>query len=475
MDRLAESTLGSLAIATPAYDRRGTSRSIVHLGLGNFARAHLCVYLDQLLELGHHDLALLGVSLRHDEVPRALRPQDGLYVLGLIDGAVVDHRVIGSVTDLVHAPSEPERVRDELASASVSVVSVTVTEKGYCSEPSSRRLDRSHPDVRHDLAHPERPRSLPGHLVLMAADRRAAGTGPITVLSLDNIPSNGQTLSRVVRDLAAEGDRSLVDWIDANVAFPCSMVDRMVPATDDGYRASVAAHVGVEDAWPVRAEPFSQWVVERTWATAMAPLDLVGVQVVDDVGPWERLKLRVLNALHTTAAHYGLANGLETIDAVVVDPGGRAFVDRVAAEIEEVIVPPPGLRTSEYLATTLARFANSGLAHRCAQVAVDTSQKLPQRLLVTLSERLDRGLRSPAIAEVLALWAWSTLGRDHEGAPRAVDDPLAPEYAAIAARHGDDPAALAGALLSIEAIFGPLTGHVGLTGEVGTLLAARLG
>ena len=224
--------------------------------------------------------------------------------------------------------------------------------------------------------------------------------------------------------------------------FPSSMVDRMVPATTDQFRADVAASTGVEDAWPVRAESYSQWVIERDWLGAILPLADVGVTIVDDVTPWEQLKLRVLNVLHTAAAHYGLANGCEYIDQVVADPAGRAFVERVAAEIGDVVVAPDGVDLEAYVATTMSRFANAGLGHRCAQVATDTSQKLPQRFPDTIRSRLERGLPIDAISEVLALWAWSTLGRTVTGRPRTVDDPLADLYEGIAERAAGDPSNL---------------------------------
>ena len=458
--RLADSTLHAVRATAPAYERSAVRCGVVHLGLGAFSRAHLAVYADDLLGAGHDELGIIGVSLRNDDVPNALQPQDGLYTLGTVDGTTTSHRIIGSVRQVMHAPSEADAVREALASNDTTIVSVTVTEKGYCTNPVTRRLDRAHPDVRHDVDHPDTPRSVVGHLVLAARDRQATGAGDLTVLSLDNLSANGSTLRSIVTELAALGDASLVAWIDEHMAFPNSMVDRMVPATDDDFREAVASVIGVDDAWPVRAEPYSQWVVERRWASPMPPFGDVGVQVVDDVGPWEMLKLRVLNSLHTAAAHYGLRHGFATIDLVVADPGGRELLDRVAAEIAEVLVGPPGADVDEYIATTLRRFANSGLGHRCDQVATDTSQKLPQRLPGTIRERLDRGLPIDALADVLALWAWSTLGVDHTNSPRVVADPLAATYARITAdctKDGRvDTQQLVRALLGIEMIFGDL-------------------
>ena len=460
--RLADVTVAQARAEVPAYDRTRVRPSVVHIGLGAFARAHLCVYLDDLLTRNTPELGVLGVSLRHHDVATALVSQDGLYTLAVIDGERVLHRIIGSVLDVLHAPTRPMEVRAALAAPGTSIVSATVTEKGYCWDPASHRLDADHPDVRHDTAGPATPRSLAGHLVRAAADRRASGTGGFTALSLDNLPSNGTTLRTVTLDLASLVDPTLVEWIEDNIAFPCSMVDRIVPATDDALRAEVATAIGVDDRWPVRAEPFSQWVIERAWAGPLPPLESVGVTLVDDVTPWETLKLRVLNALHTSAAHFGLFAGLDTVDQVVADPAGRALLTRVAADICAVLVPPTGVDPQAYVTTTLHRFANAGLGHRCAQIATDTSQKLPQRLLDTVRARRAAGLDAGAIAEVLALWAWSTR--------HPVHDPLAPTFAAIAARHGDDPAALVAALVALTPIFGDLAGDI----QLGAAVTARL-
>jgi fructuronate reductase len=249
----------------------------------------------------------------------------------------------------------------------------------------------------------------------------------------------------------------------------------MVPATDDALRVAVRAAIGVDDVWPVRAEPYSQWVVERDWATALPPLAEVGVQVVDDVAPWERVKLRILNALHTAAAHYGLNHGRDTVDTVMSDPGGAGLLLRVAAEIVEVLEAPAGVDVDSYVDTTLDRFANSGLGHRCAQIATDTSQKLPQRVLDTVRLRLERGLPIDALADVLALWAWSTLGRDHLGRARQVDDPLAATYAEVAAVAGADARALVTALVGLEPVFGDLADSAALVATVTPRLARLLG
>lgn len=475
MRRLSGATLPHAAARRPNYDRTATSPGIVHLGLGAFARAHLAVYVDDLLATGAGIGHIVGVSLRNDDVPGALEPQDGLYTLATISGADMAHRVIGSVGHAIHAPSHPAEVRRLLMGPTTSIVTVTVTEKGYCIDPATRRLDLGHPDIVHDLGNTSVPRSLPGHLRLAALDRRANDSGPLTVLSLDNIPSNGRTLRSAILEMASTDDPSLAEWIDANVAFPCSMVDRMVPSTDEPFIRSVATSVGLVDAWPVRAESFSQWVVERHWTTPMPPWETVGVDVVDDVGPWETLKLRVLNGLHTTAAHFGLRYGLATVDAVTTDPDGRDLLERVAAEIADVVEAPEGADVDAYVAATLVRFENTGLGHRCSQIAVDTSRKLPQRLLDTWRDRRARGLGANALADALALWAWSTLGRDHRGERRPVDDPLADRFDEIAATHPGDPASIAVELVAIESVFGDLARDPELTSAIAVRLDDLIG
>lgn len=457
--RLSSSTLSAANAQQPAYDRAELRPAIVHLGLGAFARAHLAVYVDDLIAAGHTDRAIIGVSLRHSDVRDALMPQDGLYTLGTVDATGARPRVIGSVRQVLHAPSERTVVRAALASA--EMVTVTVTEKGYCARPADGRLDVDHPDVVHDIAAPSSPRSVLGHLILSFDDRRRTASPGVNVLSLDNIPSNGVVLRNLVLELATLRDPSLAEWISGHVTFPCSMVDRMVPTTDERFRAAIRSQIGVDDAWPVRAEPFTQWVLESTPGLPMR-LNEVGVQLVDDVAPWEALKLRVLNGLHTTAALFGLRHGLTTVDEVTADPAGRSLLDRVAAEIVPVVVPPSGVDTCAYARTTLQRFANPALGHRCEQIATDSSQKLPQRLLTTLRDRRARSLDSPAIMEVIALWGWSTLGVDHRGAPRTVADPLAARYAEIVATS-QDSASRARALIGIEPIFGDLTGDPQLT------------
>jgi fructuronate reductase len=433
------------------YDRSTVSTGIVHLGLGAFARAHLAVYVDDLLAHGHHGLGITGVSLRHDDVQRALAPTDCRYPLAIVDGHHRTTRTIGSVLQVLHAPSQGDAVRAALAAPTTTIISVTVTEKGYCWDPATRRLDLAHPDVVHDIAHPTEPRSLPGHLVLAATDRRAAGTAAPTVLSLDNLPSNGRTLATVVLELAAQADPTLAAWIEEHVRFPCSMVDRIVPAITDELRVEV------------RTEPYSCWVVERHWSSERPPFEQVGVTVVDDVAPWEMLKLRILNGMHTAAAHFGLRHGLETVDRVVVNPAGRRLLERVAAEASAVLEPPDGVDPAAYVATTLGRFRNAALGHRCEQIATDTSQKLPQRLLDTVRLRLAHGLPVDAIAEVLALWAWATVHHP-------VRDPMASRFAEIARQHGDDPTGLATALVHLRPIFGDLAGNETLTHAVATRL-----
>ena len=454
--RLSETTLRAAACRTPSYDRSAVGIGIVHLGLGAFSRAHLASHVDDLLSLGRRDLGIIGVSLRSSGVAEALGPQDGLYVRAIVEDDRIDTRIIGAIRGVLATSTGSARIRTALTAPTTRLVTVTVTEKGYCLDASTGRLDTTHPDVLHDLASPDDPISLPGWIALAARLRRDEHGQGFTVASLDNLPANGRSLQRAVLDLAGESGSDLAAWVGEHVHFPCSMVDRMVPATDETLRARVRGLTGVDDALPVKTEPYSQWVLERSESAEFASFADVGVTFVDDVRPWERTKLQVLNALHTTAALIGLRHGLETIAEVMHDDPGRTLILRVADELAGVVDPPTGLDLVAYVETTLHRFENRALHHRCAQIATDSSQKLPQRLLPPLSLRLERGLPVNALGEVLALWAWSTLGRDHRGSDRTVRDPLAETYRHIALHHATNPAGLLRALLGLRQVFGTL-------------------
>ena len=389
----------------------------------------------------------LGQVSRSPATRDALAPQGGLYALNE-RGEAERLQVVGSVCRVLVAPEAPDAVLAAMAHPDTRVVSLTVTEKGYCRDPVTGELDEAHPDIRHDLANPGAPCSAPGFLAAAVERRRAAGLPPFAVLCCDNLPANGQAVRRVLARFAALRTPGLGAFVEDEVACPDTMVDRIVPATTDADRARVATRLGLHDAWPVVAESFTQWVIEDRFPQGRPAWEDAGATLTRDVAPWEAMKLRMLNAAHSALAYGGQLAGRETVADCMADPALAALARRVMDEAAEIL--PPGLDTAAYRDSLLARFRNPALRHRTAQIAMDGTQKLPQRILSTLSARLDRGLPIDTQALVVAAWMRFVAGTD------ALHDPLAPELRRAAAAAGPAPDRLAPALLALGTVFGPL-------------------
>ncbi|WP_428830132.1 mannitol dehydrogenase family protein [Cereibacter changlensis] len=419
---------------------------IVHLGLGAFFRAHGAVYVSRAMQASGGDWGIIGVSLQSPTMRDALAPQGFAYhaVEQGPEGETV--RRIEVVRDILVAKEDPEAVLAAMARASVKIVSLTVTEKGYCHNPATGALNPDHPDIAHDLAEPL-PRSAPGYLVRALQRRHAAGLAPFTVLCCDNLPENGSVVRGVVLDLARRIDPALADWIEAEGRFPSTMVDRIVPATKPEDIARLQAQ-GIEDNLPVMHEPFSQWVVEDDFVGGERPdLGAVGVQLVEDVTPFEHMKLRMLNGTHSSLAYLGYLAGHETIADTVADPVFAAFVQKLwRDEIIPVLTPPPGVELAAYADQLLGRYRNPAIRHRTWQIAMDGSQKLPQRILGTLAETLAAGRSAPGLMLAVAGWMRYVGGTDEAGRPIEVKDPLAADLARRAAEGVP-------ALLALRAVF----------------------
>ena len=439
--RLHPSALGALpaSVRRPSYERSALCSGIVHLGLGAFMRAHLAALTDAALDAGAGPAwGITGVSLRQPDTRDALAPQDGLFTLALRETRAQHLRVIGCVRECLVAPEDPQAVLDLIAHADTRIVSLTVTEKGYCHDPASGALLCSHPDIAHDLAHPAAPRSAIGFIVHGLALRQARGLPPLTLMSLDNLPANGHTLQGLVLDFAQRVNPLLAQWIAEGCCFPNSMVDRIVPRTTDSDRAAVAQAIGLDDAWPVLGETFLDWAVEDRFAAGRPDWTIGGARFVTDAAPWERLKLRMVNGAHSSIAYLALAAGWPTVDVAMAQPALRRFVEALMREeIEPTLDAMPGLKglhLPTYRSRLIERFANPALAHRTLQIAMDGSQKLPQRLLNTVRERLAHG--APIHHLALGLAAWLTHLRGHDDAGHAVplDDPQADALRALHAR-----------------------------------------
>jgi fructuronate reductase len=386
---------------------------VAHLGIGAFHRAHQAVVFDDL------GWGIRAASLRSPAVRNAMAPQDHLYSLVVGD----DVRVIGAVRDVIVAPEYPQALVEALAAPETLIVTLTITEKGYLAGSSAASF-----------------------LARGLALRRARGLDPFTAISCDNLADNGRKLRDAV---LAASDGATRDWIAAKGAFPQTMVDRIVPATDEADVAALAGRIGLTDRAMVKAEPYSQWVIEDLFAGERPDFEKAGVQITDDVAPWEEAKLRLLNGAHSAIAYLGGLAGIDYVHQFVARPSGRRFVEALWDELEPTLSPPPGLAIAAYRAALLGRFANAGLGHRTYQIAMDGSQKIPQRLLAPIAQRLARGEEIETLALAVAAWLRWQGGRTDAGQAFEVDDPLAVETA----RFPDAPPDRVKAALALRSIF----------------------
>ncbi len=413
----------------------------------------MAAYVDGVLA-SDPSWGIIGASLKRPDTRNALAPQDFLYTLAVRSGAGTTTRFIGSLLDVLDAT----RQRDELLAAMIDphirIVSLTVTEKGYCHDPATGQLDPEHPDILHDLAHPDSPVTAPGLIARALQLRRTAGICPFTVLSCDNLPANGETTARIITGYAALQSGALANHIASEVAFPSTMVDRIVPATTDDDRKLVCEASGLWDSWPVMTEPFTQWVVEDHFPNGRPALEPAGVEFVNDVRPFELMKLRMLNGSHSSLAYLGYLAGYEFVSEAISDPAFGAFIHDLMTEEVMSTLPGDVGKLAVYRDALLERFRNPALRHRTWQIAMDGSQKLPQRLLGTIRDRLARNASITRAGLGVAAWMRYVTGTDEHGRKIDVRDPLALRLRAIAEAAGDEPAKLVDGLLNVRDVFG---------------------
>ncbi|ABE58005.1 mannitol dehydrogenase family protein [Chromohalobacter israelensis] len=459
MTELTNATLARLdaAVATPSYDRSQLTPGIVHIGVGGFHRAHQAMYLDALMNRGEAlDWAIIGVGVMPGDTRMrdALAAQDHLYTL------VVKHpdgryepRVIGSLIDYLFAPDDPEAVIEAMSDPAIRIVSLTVTEGGYNIDPANGEYDLATPDVRHDLASPQTPRTTFGLVIAALQRRRERGIAPFTVMSCDNIEGNGDVARKMFTAHARALDAELGAWVEAEVSFPNAMVDRITPVTTPADCQALAKRFGVEDQWPVVCEPFTQWVLEDHFSLGRPPYERVGVQMVEDVVPYELMKLRLLNASHQALTYFGYLAGYRYAHEVCQDPLFVEFLlDYMRLEATPTLSPVPGVDLADYRQTLIERFANPEIKDTLARLCAESSDRIPKWLLPVIREQLARGGDIHRSAAVVASWARYAEGVDEQGEPIEVVDRLKERLMAVASKNREHPTAF----IEQTALFGEL-------------------
>ena len=458
------------AVHVPRYEVSRVKPGIVHLGLGNFHRAHMARYTHDLMERRPDALrwGIVGAGLLPGDrrMREALAPQDGLYTLVERSGAEETVTVIGALAGVIFAGDSSAALLRAIDDPAIRIVSLTVTEHGYCLDSATKRLDPSHPAIRHDLAEPAGPRSAIGVLVEAYRRRREAGLPAFTALTCDNIQHNGDVLRDAVLDLAERRDPALAGWIRAEAAFPNTMVDRITPVTREAQAAELRERHGILDHWPVFAEGFRQWVIEDRFVAGRPEWEEVGAQFVADVAPYEFIKLRLLNGSHLAVAALGRLAGHRTVDQTMADPSIRAYmIALMDRETGPTLPPVPGIDLALYKRTLVERFANTAIEDTVERVNTDAPVNV---LIDPLRDRLRAGGEVTLLALALAAWFRRVRGEDEQGQPIEIRHPLADLLREKAIAGGPDPAPL----LSVRPLFGELGEDPRLRQEVGRWLAS---
>jgi len=442
-------------VAKPTYLDSDTQHGIAHFGVGGFHRAHQAFYTDALMDQGRDlDWSICGIGLRPEDrkVRDDLAGQDYLYTLfELGDSDDTQSRIIGSISNMLLAEDSIQAVIDKLASPHIRIVSLTITEGGYCIDDSTGEFMAQLPQIQQDLAQPHAPRTVFGVLCAALAQRRANHTPAFTVMSCDNLPHNGNVARKALLAFAALSNPDLHDWIAANVSFPNAMVDRITPMTSNAHRLQLHDQLGIDDAWPVVCEPFIQWVLEDKFSNGRPAWETVGVQLTDDVTPYEEMKIKLLNGSHLALTYLGFLKGYRFVHETMNDPlfvrYMRAYMD---LDVTPQLAPVPGIDLSEYKDTLVARFSNQAIADQLERVCSDGSSKFPKFTIPTINRLIADGQETKRAALVVAAWALYLQGVDENGVRYRIPDPRADFCRALVA----DDALISQRLLGVEEIFG---------------------
>lgn len=443
------------SIATPTYPRSRLHSKIVHLGFGAFHRAHQGLFTDEIARTSDSDWGYCEVNLFGGEtLIEQLRAQDHLYTVAEKGAEKTELKVIGSVCESLHpALDGKQAILEKMAEPQVAIVSMTITEKGYCSDASTGLLDKTNPLIIHDLANPTEPDSAIGYIVQALRIRRERGLTPFTVMSCDNVQENGHVARAAVMGYVQQLDNELASWIETNVTFPCTMVDRIVPAATPETLNEIEQQLGVADPCGIACEPFRQWVIEDKFVAGRPEWNLAGAEFVEDVIPFEEMKLRMLNGSHSFLAYLGYLGGYDHISDTMTNPAYKAAAFHLMLnEQATTLTMPEGTNLKAYAELLIDRFSNPSLKHQTWQIAMDGSQKLPPRMLGSAQWHCTQGSDFSHLALGIAGWMRYVSAVNETGQAIDVRDPLAKSLKAICDQHGHTVSVVK-ALLSIETIF----------------------
>lgn len=457
-------------VARPRYARGALRAGILHIGVGNFHRAHQALYLDDLFNAGtNHDWAILGAGVRQGDAAmrRALEPQDWLTTVVELEPGANQARILGSMVGFVPVGDDGQAIINALDDPSIKIVSLTVTEGGYCIDPATGAFNPEHPEIRYDASHREAPKGVFGVLLGALKRRRDNGIAPFTIMSCDNIPHNGRVTMDAVAGLADLVDPALAAYVRESVAFPNSMVDRITPATTDRERSILEERFGIQDNWPVFCEPFRQWVLEDHFPSGRPALEEAGVTFTTEVAAYELMKLRILNGGHASIAYPAALLGIHFVHDAMADPLIRGFLDKL--ETEEIIphVPPvPGVDLADYYQLIATRFSNPDVGDTIPRLAQDGSNRQPKFILPSTRDRLRSGADVPGLSLVSALWCRYCAGTTDTGDAFELNDPNAERLKPAALAAKDAP----NAFLNLRELFGDLAEVPQFQARFGTAL-----
>lgn len=454
--RLSLSTYEQLPsnVIRPKYDLAEHKAGIVHIGIGAFHRGHQAVFTDDAIANGGGNWRIVGVSLRSANVSEQMNPQNGLYTVTAKSKQQQETRLIGSIEKVIVAPQNPAKVLALLASSSIKVLTLTVTEKGYHYNMAEHALAEENADIQHDIAHPTSPVSMPGYIVAACVMRmkKINENNKLSIISCDNLPENGEVTRKVVTDLAAKIGPDLVTWITKNVSFSSSMVDRIVPAVTAQNKASMHTNLGMQDEAMIETEMFKQWVVEDNFCTPIPDWQSAGVLFVDKVESYEKLKLRTLNGSHSALAYMGVLLGYKWIHEAIADPLLLSTIQRLMTkETGPSLRAPSALDLPLYQQAIIERFQNDEIAYATQQVAMDGSQKMIQRIFAPIADNIANGKNDSSYCVMLAVvaaWMLYLRGKDEAGDTYEIKDPLADKLHSIALENEHDPQAYVLALIN---------------------------